>query len=65
MLIIFFGMAIVCACMDHTFATKASWFLIFLCTGPVGSVVYYFAVYRGHIKRKRTGRASDLGVVSE
>jgi hypothetical protein len=51
MLIIFFGMTIVCASMDYSFATKASWFLVFLCTGPLGSVAYYFAVYRGQVAR--------------
>ena len=64
MLIMFFGMAIVCACMDHSLATKASWFVVFLATGLIGSMVYYFSVYRGHIKKKRTGGAHDLGVVS-
>ena len=56
---IFFGMAIFCAFKDHTSkGNKVMWFLLFLGTSAIGSTVYYFAVYRGYIKRKS---ASDAG----
>jgi TM2 domain-containing membrane protein YozV len=56
MLLVFFGMAIFCACIDRSsILKKVCWFVLFLGTGPVGSTVYYFAVYRGYLKRKRTG----------
>jgi hypothetical protein len=59
MLFIFYGMAVFCACRDHSsIGRKALWFILFFLTGPIGSTVYYFTVYRGYIKRKR---AADAG----
>ena len=56
MLLLFFGMAIFCACIDRSSTLKkVLWFVLFLGTGPVGSTVYYFAAYRGYIKRKSGG----------
>jgi TM2 domain-containing membrane protein YozV len=53
--VLFFGMAIFCACIDHSsILKKILWFVLFLGTGPIGSTVYYFTVYRGYIKRKKT-----------
>lgn len=61
---IFFGMAIFCVFNDHTsIGNKVMWFLLFLGTGPIGSTVYYFAVYRGYIKRKVSGAAADANIV--
>ena len=54
MLVIFFGMAVFCVLWDHSsIARKALWLALFLVTGPIGSTVYYFTVYRGYIKKKR------------
>jgi hypothetical protein len=64
-LIISFGMASFCAFKDRSpVGVKVLWFLLFLVTWPIGSIVYFFAVYRGFIKRKRTGGAPDPRVVS-
>jgi hypothetical protein len=54
MLAIFFGMALYYAFANHssTGIEKFFWFLVFLLTGPIGSTVYYFVVYRRRIKRK-------------
>jgi TM2 domain-containing membrane protein YozV len=67
LLVLFFGMAIFCACVDRaSVGTKAVWFVLFLVAGPIGSTVYYFAVYRGAINRKKTGSqmmtAAPIGV---
>ena len=52
--VIVFGMMVFCASRDHSsIGRKVLWFVLFLGTGPIGSTVYYFAVYRGHIRRKR------------
>lgn len=62
MLVIFFGMAVFCVRCDHSsIGRKALWFASFLVTGPIGSTVYYFTVYRGYIKRKR---AADTDAAS-
>jgi hypothetical protein len=53
-LIIFFGMAVFCARKDYSsIGVKALWFVLFLATGPIGTTVYYFTVYRGYIRRNR------------
>lgn len=64
MIAIFCGMAIFCACMDHSIRTKVFWFVLFFGTGPIGSTVYYFAVYRGYIKRKREGGAGSENLLT-
>jgi hypothetical protein len=46
--VLFCGMAIFCACAHHSIRAKVFWFVLFLGTGPIGSTVYYFAVYRGY-----------------
>lgn len=51
--VLFLGMAIFCACMNHSIRTKVLWFVLFFGTGPIGSAVYYFAVYRGYVRRQR------------
>ena len=43
---------------------KVRWFFLFLVSWPVGSMVYFFTVYRGFIKRRRTGGAPEPRVVS-
>jgi hypothetical protein len=54
-LILFFGMVVCCVCMKrHSIGTKVLWFVLFLMTGFIGSVVYYFTVYRRHVKTIRT-----------
>ena len=64
-LIISFGMASFCAFTDRSpVGVKVLWFLLFLFTWPIGSIVYFFTVYQGFIKRKRTGGAPDPRVVS-
>ena len=51
------GMGLFCACGDSTtIGTKALWFLFFFLTGPLGSMVYYFSVYRRLVKKQDTGR---------
>jgi hypothetical protein len=53
-LIISCGMAIFCAFTDSSpVGVKVLWFLLFLVTFPIGSILYYFIVYRGSIKRTR------------
>ena len=64
MAIIFFGMAVFCAFIDRSpISGKALWFVLFFATGPFGSVVYYFVVYRRFVKRKRADDTSDPRVV--
>ena len=59
-LLVFFGMAIFCACIDRSsLRKKAFLFALFLGTGPIGSAVYYFAVYRGYLKRRRADAGSE------
>lgn len=59
-LLVFFAMAIFCVFIDRSSNLgKVLWFVLFLGTGPVGSTVYYVAVYRGYIKRKRAGEAGS------
>jgi hypothetical protein len=49
-LIIMVGMAIFCVFLDHSsVGTKILWFLSFFFTGPLGSLVYFFSVYRKHV----------------
>jgi len=63
-LIVSFGMAMFCAFADRSsVGVKVRWFFLFLVTWPLGSIVYFFTVYRGFIKRKRTGSAPDPQVV--
>ena len=46
-MIIFFGMAIFCILRGRSSVSgKIFWFLFFFLTGPLGSTLYYFAVYR-------------------
>lgn len=53
--IISFGLAIFCACLDSSSrGTKVLWFLLFFGTWPIGSMFYYFIRYRSVIKRNRT-----------
>ncbi len=64
-LIISLGMAIFCGFTDRAaVGAKAVWFLLFFVTWPIGSMVYYFATYRGFIKRQRAGDAPSPRVVS-
>lgn len=64
-LIISFGMAGFCAFTDRSpVGVKVLWLFLFFVTWPVGSIVYFFTVYRGVMKRKRTGGAPDPRVVS-
>jgi len=57
-LVIHFGMAIFCVFRDRSPAgAKVLWFLVYFFTGPFGSIVYYFTVYRAHIRRNRALRA--------
>ena len=51
--VLFCCMAIFCACTDRaSIRAKALWFALFLLTGPVGSTIYYLAVYRAPVKRQ-------------
>jgi hypothetical protein len=64
-LIVSFGMAIFCAFADRSaVGVKMFWFLLFLVTWPFGSIVYFFTVYRGFIKRERKDGAPDPRVES-
>jgi hypothetical protein len=61
-LIISFGMAIFCAFADcSSVGLKVLWFLFFLVTWPLGSIVYFFTAYRGYIKRMRTTGVDPVG----
>lgn len=43
------GMAIACARVDRSrLGVKLFWFVLFFLTPPIGSVLYYFFVYRRH-----------------
>jgi multisubunit Na+/H+ antiporter MnhG subunit len=45
--IIFFGMAIFCMLRERASVSgKILWLVFFFFTGPLGSTLYYFAVYR-------------------
>jgi len=45
--IIFFGMAIFCIFRERaSVSRKIFWFVFFFFTGPLGTTLYYFAVYR-------------------
>jgi hypothetical protein len=47
LLIIILGMAIACVLLDRSsVGAKILWFLVFFFTAPVGSMVYFFTVYR-------------------
>lgn len=53
-LIIFVGMAMYCAFSDRSsVGVKVSWFLLFLVIWPLGSIVYFFTVYRNSHKMTR------------
>jgi hypothetical protein len=61
MLLVFLGMAIFCAYIDQSsIGAKVIWFVLFFLTGPIGSVVYYFVVYRrvGAARRDTTSIAT-------
>jgi len=61
-LIISFSMAIFCAFTDRSpVGAKVLWFLVFLVTWPIGSITYFFAVYRGYIKRLETVGVGSAG----
>jgi hypothetical protein len=36
------------------------WFLFFLVTWPLGSIIYFFTVYRGFVKKMRTAGPSMI-----
>jgi hypothetical protein len=58
-LIVSFGMANFCASADRSSArVKVLWFLLFFGTWPIGSIVYFFTVYRGSIKSARAEQLS-------
>ena len=60
LLIISCGMAIFCAFKDRCSAgLKLLYFLLFLLTWPVGSIVYYFTVYRRFVKRTTAARLAE------
>jgi len=47
LLIIIVGMAIFCAFLDRSSVrAKILWFLVFFFTAPVGSMVYFFTVFK-------------------
>lgn len=47
MLLVFLGMAIFCVSIDQSsIGAKVLSFVLFFLTGPIGSVAYYFVVYR-------------------
>lgn len=55
-LILSCGMAIFCAFKDRSpVGVKVLRFLLFLVFWPIGSMLYYFTVYRGHIKSAIAG----------
>jgi multisubunit Na+/H+ antiporter MnhG subunit len=54
LLIIIIGMAIFCAFLDRSsVGKKIVWFLVFFFTVPVGSLVYFFTVYKKIVATKR------------
>lgn len=64
--VLFGGMAIFCACVDHcSISAKVLWFALFLVTGPIGSTAYYFVKYRGYLKRKGLGEAPQPIIAGE
>ncbi|HEU5352048.1 MAG TPA: hypothetical protein VFU55_10665 [Terracidiphilus sp.] len=53
-LIVSFGMAVFCAFGDRSsVGLKVLWFLLFLGTWPLGSMIYFFTVYRNSHKKTR------------
>ena len=63
-LIVSFGMAIFCAFADRSsVGAKVLWFLLFLFTWPIGSIVYFFSAYRGFSTTQRTDSPSDPRVM--
>jgi len=51
-LIVSFGMALFCAFADRSsVGLKVLWFLLFLVTWPLGSIIYFFTVYRTSHKK--------------
>lgn len=64
-LVISVGMAIFCKFVDRSpVGVKVLWFVLFLMTWPFGSMVYFFTVYRGSIKRTNALGHSDTQVMS-
>ena len=60
-LIVSIGMAIFCAFADRSsVGLKVLWFLFFLVTWPLGSIIYFFTVYRGFVKKMRTAGPSMI-----
>lgn len=60
-LIVSLGMAVFCAFADRSsVSVKVFWFLLFLATWPIGSIVYYFTVYRGFINRQDVEQLAHL-----
>lgn len=54
LLIIMIGMAIFCAFLDpSSVRTKIFWFLAFFFTAPVGSMMYFFTVYKKIVATQR------------
>ena len=54
LLIIMIGMAIFCVFLDRSSArAKILWFLAFFFTAPVGSLVYFFSVYKKMVATQR------------
>lgn len=54
LLIIIVGMAIFCVFLDRSSVrSKILWFLVFFFTAPVGSLVYFFTVYRKIVATQR------------
>jgi hypothetical protein len=54
LLIIMIGMAIFCLVEDRSsVGKKIIWFLVFFLTAPVGSVVYFFSVYKKMVATQR------------
>lgn len=53
LLLLFFGMAIHCVLGDgSSHFAKYGWFVLFLFTGPIGSTIYFFLVYRNCVRRE-------------
>jgi hypothetical protein len=61
-LVVSFGMAIFCVFLDRSsIRVKVLWFLLFLFTWPVGSMTYFFTIYRGYAKRMGTLDVGPVG----
>jgi multisubunit Na+/H+ antiporter MnhG subunit len=54
LLVIIVGMAISCVLLDRSsVGAKVLWFLVFFFTAPVGSMVYFFTVYKKIVATQR------------